>query len=371
MWEATQIDEDIFVNIRPKPNQVRNADNPYEVKLGFHGLVYNNTNAQSISLMGRMKPFQYLYLVVMHKIKKLISLDYPNATPIDTTMIDPEIGLEKTIYYLNEAGLDIYNSLHNAEEPGAHQRGKATSAINRSNMQNIMGYINLLNFIDQQISEVAGVSKQREGQTFVDETATNARMAVSQSALITNIYFHAHSTVWENILNSLLDLIAVKMRNKSFLKQFILDDLSVEVINADAELFSLDSYGVFISDSIQDEAIFQDFRNLAQSLIQNDKATLTDLMKLLRADSTEEIYQYVKNSELEAQARQQQAIQQQQQHEQQLQQQALQNQIILEDLKTKRELMKAEIIALGYSKDVNNNDIPDAVEIERFKNTQS
>lgn len=102
----------------PKQYQFRDLDNPYSVKLGYHGLVYNSMNASSVSLMDRMKPFQYLYFIVMHKLKKLIAQDKGRIFHFDTSMVDPKLGLEKTLYYLTSLNIDFYNPLQNAEQPG-------------------------------------------------------------------------------------------------------------------------------------------------------------------------------------------------------------------------------------------------------------
>jgi len=102
----------------PKEHQFRSLDNPFDVSLGYHGLVYNSMNATSTSLMDRMKPFQYLYFIIMHKLKKLIAQDKGKVFPFDITMVDPKVGLEKTLYYLNTLNLDIYNPLQNTDVQG-------------------------------------------------------------------------------------------------------------------------------------------------------------------------------------------------------------------------------------------------------------
>lgn len=204
VWTATKIGNSIYTMIGPKDVQFRSVDDPFDVSLGYHGVVYNNTNAESVSLMDRMKPFQYLYFIVMHKLKRLIAQDQGKVFPLDISMIDSKLGLEKTLYYLKEMNIDVYNPLMNGDEPGQSQRGKVTSAIDMSNMQFIMNYINLLASIDAQISDVAGVSRQREGQTAPTEAVTNAQSNLQMSALITEIYFQLHNKLWEKILTSLV-----------------------------------------------------------------------------------------------------------------------------------------------------------------------
>lgn len=78
--------------IGPKQLQFRSIDNPYDVKLGYHGLVYSSMNSSPVSLMDRMKPFQYLYFIIMHKLKKLIAQDKGRIFHFDLSMVDPSMG---------------------------------------------------------------------------------------------------------------------------------------------------------------------------------------------------------------------------------------------------------------------------------------
>lgn len=104
--------------IGPKEVQFRSKSNPYQVKLGYHGVIYNTMNASPISLLDRMKPFQYLFFIIMHKLKRLIAHDKGRIFHLDSTMIDPKLGWDKTLYYLTQMNLDIYNPLMNADQPG-------------------------------------------------------------------------------------------------------------------------------------------------------------------------------------------------------------------------------------------------------------
>lgn len=210
VWQGIRIGEDIHCAMGPKKYQYRSVDNPKDVKLGYHGLVYNNMNADSVSLMDRMKPFQYLYFIIVHKLKKLIARDKGKLYHFDTTMVPEELGLEKTLYYLEEMDIDFFNPLMNAEQPGASQRGKVKEATDRSNMQHIMNYVNLMAAIDDQIGDVAGITRQREGQISPNEAVTNSQQNILQSSTITEaVYFYPHEKLWERVLNSLVQCAQV------------------------------------------------------------------------------------------------------------------------------------------------------------------
>lgn len=361
VWEGVRIGEDIYCCIGPKEFQYRSIDNPRKVKLGYHGVIYNNMNADSVSLMDRMRPFQFLYFIVAHKLKQLIAKDKGQVIHIDLSMIPEQLGLEKTLYYLEHLDIDFFNPLQNAESPGAAQRGKITGATSRSNMQHIMNYIALLDAIDRQISDTAGITRQREGQTSHQQAVTTAQQDLEQSSTITEaVYFQPHFSLWREVLGSLLQAAQIAWSKDSVVKQYVLDDMSLEVLEmSPSELRDCD-FGIFISDSGKDNEVFNTLKQLTQPLLQNDKAKMSDIIKLIKANSVQELQLQIEQSEaefrnmqqqqLEAQQKQQQEqiqfemqkIEDQQAHEKELEQMRIEAQLAIAAMKA-RETGASEI----------------------------
>lgn len=369
IWTGTKIGHDIYTLIGPKQEQFRSLDNPYDVKLGFHGVVYNSMNAPSVSLMDRMKPFQYLYFIIMHKLKKLIAQDKGRIFHFDVSMVDENMGLEKTLYYLSELNIDFFNPLQNADKPGWSQRGKVASSTDMSQAQHIMNYINLLASIDQQISDVAGVNRQREGQTTPGEAVTNAQANIQMSSVITEIYFETHNKVWEQVLSSLVQTAQYVYKHKGVTKQFVLDDLNIATLEILPEQISNCDFGVFITNSSKEEDLFQNIKALSQALVQNDKANFSDLIHLFKANSVEELEEKIEASERRAEQQLQQ--QQQQQQEAAIQLQKDQQQFELEklnmELQTKVLIAEIDSFKFQRDQDINDNAIPDQFELQKWQ----
>lgn len=318
IWQGVRIGDDIYCSMGPKEYQYRSLDNPKSVRLGYHGVIYNNMNAESTSLMDRMKPFQYLYFILVHKLKKLIARDRGKVFPFDVTMVPEELGLEKTLYYLEEMDIDFYNPLSNAEMAGIHQRSKITGSIDRSNMQHILNYVQLMAAVDEQISDVAGITRQREGRISAQEAVTNSQQTIMQSSTITEaVYFYPHDRLWENVLNSLVQCAQTCWKHKSIKKQYVLDDLSVQTLELTPDAIVNDDFGVFISNSAADNELFQELRNLAQPLIQNDKARFSDIIELLKSSSVGDLSTKIEQSEKRLQEEQLEQIRAQQEAQQQ------------------------------------------------------
>jgi len=369
IWTGTRIGQDIFVMIGPKQHQFRNADDPYDVKLGYHGLVYNSMNAMPVSVMDRMKPFQYLYFIVMHKLKKLIALDQGKVFHFDSSMVDPMIGLEKTLYYLKEMNLDIFNSLQNADMPGQNQRGKVTSSSDMSNMQHVLNYVQLLNSIDQQISDVAGVSRQREGQISPTEAVSNAQSNVQMSAIITEVYFHAHSKLWEQVLTSLVQMTQALWKDKSVVKQFVLDDLSLAVLEVMKGDLDNASFGVYLTDSAKETQMFDALKAMSDGLLNTNRATFSDLITLYEANSAEQLKRQIRASEDAANQRDQQAQQSQQEAQAAMLQSEQEFELEKQARLFEHEILIAEIESFKFQRDqdINNDGVPDQLQLAKLQ----
>jgi len=163
---------------------------------------------------------------------------------------------------------------------GAFQRGKVTNSTDMSNMQYIIQYINVLNYLDTMISDTAGVTRQREGQTQGNQAVTNAQSDLTQSALVTEIYFDVHNKMWEDSLNSLLSVARryYKENKKNYL-QYVLDDLSMETIMISEDDLEDADLSVFVTDSAKEVTIFETLKQLSQAIIQNESGSAEKLQE--------------------------------------------------------------------------------------------
>ncbi len=375
VWEGTRIGNNIYVNIRKKPNQHRSIDNPWSVKLGYHIMTYDNMNAPAISLMDRMKPYQYLYFIIAHKLKRLIARDKGKAFAIDTSMIDETLGLEKTLYYLEEMDIHFINPMQNAEEPGFANKSNITDVWDRSNAQHILNYVNLMSFIDSEIGEAAGVTKQREGSVGTYEAVTNTQQSIMQSSHITEIYFYKHNKLWETVLNSLVECAQEAWKDSKITKQFVLEDLSRHVLDITGSDLKNSDYSIFISDSINDSELINSLKQMALPILQN-QGKLTDIIKIYKSLSSSELEREFQQEERDRERKEQQV----QESQQRLQQQQIQAQDAAVDKQLKhewdmqtRELendiigKQIEVFKMQADLDMNNDEVPDPLQLEKLK----
>ena len=336
-------------------------------------------NATSQSTMDRMKPYQYLFLIAMDRFKTLIAKDKGQLIGIDSSRLDPRFPIEKTIHFLEQSGYYVYNGLQGGDQPGASTR-PGIDTFNVSNIQNIINFAQVLAYFDEQIGEAAGVTKQREGGTAAYEAVTNAQQNIIQSSHITEPLFMVHDNLWREIKTGLIETAQVAYTKKPLVTQFVLNDGSRKILEVDEELFENASFGIFVSDNSRDYRVFEELRALSQPLLQNDKIDIDDLVQILNADSMSELKRELKASKKKREKREE-AMQQAQQQSQEKQvqmaldakedEQAHEKELAM--LKAETDITVAQISAERFAKaaDVNENNIPDMIELEKIKMGQN
>lgn len=369
VWTGVRIGTDVYCMIGPKKNQYRRLDDPTDVKLGYHGLAYSSMNADPVSLMDRMKPFQYLYFIIMHKLKQLIATDVGTIYQFDSSMVDPNLGYEKTMYYLRELKINVYNSLQNADFPGASQRSSVAGSVEWSHMQHILNYVALLGAIDQQISDVAGVSRQREGQILPTEAVTNAQSAAQMSSLVTETYFFTHDKYWEQVLDSLLQVAMECYRDKKVLRQYVLDDMTTALLEITPGELNNADFAVFVSNSPKDNQLFEALKANAAELMRTGMAKFSDIISLYEVSSVQELKNRIIAAEKTAERLQQEQQQQEIQAQQQVQQMKSDTEMEIAVMNNETKIKVAEIQSFSFQKDqdVNDNQVPDQLEIQKLR----
>jgi hypothetical protein len=100
-----------------------------------------------------------------------------------------------------------------------------------------------------EMAEVAGITKQREGQISNRETVGGVERATLQSSHITEWLFVQHEDVKKRVLECFLETakIALKGRSKKF--QYILSDTSTRIMEIDGDEFAEADYGLVVDNS--------------------------------------------------------------------------------------------------------------------------
>lgn len=399
-WEGTRIGDDIYVQVREVPFQETDMDNPYHCKLSYHGLTFNSMNAKSISMMSRMKPFQFLFFVVLHQIKELIPKHIGPIQNFDTSMIDPNMGgikgegeepdkfndpLSKTLFY-RKKGLNVYNSMLNniggQGVPTTVSRPQPGSVQNMSVAQDLNNLLELLGWIDIQIGMAAGVSPQREAQFSSNTNVSDNQQAIVQSSHITEHYFRKHNDLWKEVMEAYINLARQIWKGRSLKKQFVSQDGSLQTLDVEGADFDIANFGLFVTDSGRHEEYMNKMEELALTFMQND-GSIEQVSYILKArangSSPEEVHKEIAKMQREQEERQQAMEQAKLESAEKVEKMRIDNRedeqaARLEEIDRKGmwDVRKAEITAfLGQAdQDINDNNVPDQLEINKLKLAQ-
>ena len=345
-WEGTKIGDSIYVNMRPRVIQYNRLNNPSRCHFGIVGSIYNLNDDKPFSLVDMMKPYNYLYDAIHYRLNKLIAKNWGKIIELDLAKVPDGWDITKWLYYVENNNIAVVNSFNEGKAGAA--TGKLAAALNNASrgvidaeLGNIIQqHINLLEFIKLEMADVAGISKQREGQISNRETVGGVERATLQSSHITEWLFLQHDDVKRRALECFIETakIALKGRNKKF--QYILSDNSIRVMDIDGDEFAEADYGLVVDNSNSIQELQQKMDMLAQAALQTQTLNFSTIMKLYNSSSLAEKQRMVERNERELVERQQQMQQQQleaQQQQAQMEAQAKEADMQLRDQMNQRD----------------------------------
>lgn len=314
-WEGTKIGSDIYVNMRPRVLQFNRLSNPSRCHFGIIGTIYNLNDSRPFSLVDIMKPYAYLYDVIHDRTNKLIAKNWGKIITLDLAKVPAKWDIQKWLYYAKTNNIAVVDSFKEGNIGAS--TGKLAGALNNAYGvldaelgNSIQSNLNLLDYIKNEMSETAGISRQREGQISNRETVGGVERATLQSSHITEWLFAIHEDLKKRVLEAFIEVakIAIKGNNKKF--QYILSDGSRQMVDIDGDEFAECDYGIVVDNSNGLQELNQKLDILTQAAIQNGYS-LSVITKLYTSQSVMEKIRMLENAETKMQRQQQQAQEQQ------------------------------------------------------------
>lgn len=312
-WEGTMIGNEIFVNMRPRLIQYNRLSNPSRCHFGIVGSIYNLNDSRPFSLVDMMKPYNYLYDAIHDRLNKAIASNWGSILEMDLSKIPKGWDVDKWVYFAKVNHIAVIDSFKEGTigastgklAGGLNNAGKGIIETNIGNY--IQQQINLLEFIKMEMAEVAGISKQREGQVNNRETVGGVERANLQSSHITEWLFTIHDDVKKRTLECFLETAKVAMKGRSVKFQYILSDTSTKVMEIEGDEFAESDYGLVVDNSNGTQELNSKLDMLAQAALQNQTLSFSTITKLYTSSSLAEKQRLIEKDEKEIRERQQQA----------------------------------------------------------------
>lgn len=303
--EGTRIgnkQDGIYVKMQPLPVQNRKIDNISKCSLGYVGVFANVNTNRAMSLMDRLKPFQFLYNMYMNKLNLIYAKYKGPIYRMDFSLMPDDYSVHEWMYYADILGWELADPF-NEGQTGVAQGKLAghmnqTSGVKDASLYNIIQQtIDMLNYIEMQTGAVSGITKAREGQIHQREAVSNVTREINQSAHITEKWFMIHDQVKRKALELFLEVAKYAFKNKSKKAQYVLDDMTTSVLEIDGELLNEAQYGIQITSSSETQELFRSLKELGHAGLQNDKLTFAQLMDIYTDSSIASIKRKIEKGE--------------------------------------------------------------------------
>lgn len=364
VYRGTKIDSDVYIAIRPDENQDFDENDPYGATLPIFGRLYNNFMTKPISPIDLMKPWNEIYNIVAHSLKKDLkkSLDTVMFMSYDHIPNVPGFTKEKWLYWLREFGIAWVSDNGKRSQFShfsAHDLSLATSMVNK---------MDLLERIKYKCDEFAGFTQPRLGRTDQVDTAKQAQQSTYSSVTQTEYYFYKHYELIEQVLNRVL-AIDLKHVGKNPNMRNLLNDMEQRYIDFNPDHIDPRKVGLFITNSFEDARKRADLMGAVNVAVQRG-ADPIDYAAAILAETESEVRAILKRIKKERMA-QAQAEQQLKQQELELRAKEMASREKLEYAKLENNKEVAYIRTFAFpdadnTKDSNNDQIPDIVQYQEL-----
>ncbi|MCK9429251.1 MAG: hypothetical protein M0R17_04555 [Candidatus Omnitrophica bacterium] len=381
LWEGVRIGNSIYKKIRPCPVQMRSMTNPSIVRPSYVGYVMSNNGKVQKSRIEKLKPYQEMYNVWANKLVKLWSEHIGKVALFDVASIPSDMSTEEWYLWAKRFNFAFYNSFEEGKKGAAKgmiagNMQQKSSVLDLGLAQEINQAIQTLSWIEERVNKISAIPEARQGAMSGREGLGVSQQSIVQSSHQTEMDFAIHDFVKSKVYEIMLEYAKVLWKDEKVKRQYVLDDLSNHILEIDGELLNEADYNVRITNSSQLMNMYNAITQLVHPAMQNG-AQLSDIAKMYMATSPSQMVHQLEESEdkrneqaNEQSKMQQESMQAQMQAQKELAQ--IQHQQELEKInleyqyKIQIEQMKMQHAFNIHSTDTNNNNIEDAVEIEKI-----
>jgi hypothetical protein len=382
-YQGTKIGPDIY---HMKPMKLLNY-------CPIIGTTYEVKNTEAKSLVDLMKPFQVLYNICMNQLYRLLEKEIGNVASINIRRIpklkdgDDNDALDVWEMEARERGIIFDDdSPENTKAPVSNTSIAKNIDLTRTN--EIQARYTLAVQLKNECWELIGMSRQRLGSITASESATGTNAAIQQSYAQTEPLFVAHEYVLGQLYQAIIDAsLYIESSKPTSTLSYITSEGESAFVQVNGNDLKLRDLKVFPTNRPEDTQMFNELRQLSQAVLQNG-GTIYDVIELYSTKSMREMKKTFKELKDRVQAMQDQQMRQKQQEIEQTQQiaaaqmeqalsmkqQEMINQNYQNDLDriNKKELALIAAESKGATiPDVDNNGVPDVLEIGKLTNEQN
>lgn len=396
LYEIVRLGNDFYPIYREVPYQTINVENPFDINLSTKGIVFNARNAKSLSLVKRAV-YLYLQLLYLKYVQNTELANYQGFIhSIDVDQIPDDLGLfddngaklrDKVATYLavlKKTHRDFYSGTQtNLGGLPPSTRSPGSNGFTLGTAVELMNLQQLIELVKRELSLAMGIAPQREASFMQGSNVSDNQNAIAQSYTITEPLFYKHSLVWKEVLNDYLKayrnyyMTTMEVIGTEEISESIwLPDGSYETLKVTPKHLSHTDIGLLLQPGGSASEYARIMMSQAQAFAQNQGDGMSKLSQLVKdianGASPEEVHKRILLLEQESFERQKQLQEQTLQAQQAMLEREIESREDMQSHQVYLERVKGEIglakeglraTALGAQQDLNNNNVPDSVDL--------
>ena len=382
-WKGVKIGKDTYLQIKPREIQYNKMNQPSFNSCGIVGQVYNSGDEESVTMVDRAKPFQYLYDISWYRVNEAMSKYLGSIVELDLAKVPTGWSVTKWLYFARKSGISVVDSFKEGQRGMAKGKlagsvGNTTGRVLEQRVGDfIQTHIEMMEFAKAQMDEITGVSRQRLGQVENRETVGGVERAVSQSNHITEELFTMHDFCKKRCFQILLETAKIALKGQDLKFSYIGDDMTRQLMEIDGDEFAEEEYGLSVSNDDSINRMEQKLDGMVQMGLQNQMLSFSTAIKIYNSPSIREIQRLIMKDEQQMkesqakQAEEQNKLQREAMEQAQMDKQVEQNLDIQKFNKeddTKRYIAELQAETQRIQKDFNDKGLEGDDDFRRFEN---
>ena len=350
LHEGIKIGGDVFITNGEPEYYIRSKTNPRSCNLNLNGMFFNDKNGQPFSLMQATMGLQDRYDLLTYYRDNLIATSGTIGDWVDAASLPDFLGVEmperiqKWIAY-KKNGVAWYDS----SQEGAQLINTTFNGYDDTiKAQAIQAIQIAIDSIEQQASAISGVFAQKLGQIQEREAASNVKVGIHQSTLLTKQYFHAMDLIQREACYDLLNLAKFVFKN-GLTGTIVLGERLVKTFTALPEHFTMTDYDIHIADSSEAYAKLQTAQQMNFELIKGGLVDAEMAFDILDAKNLTEMKKRL-NFAIKNKKAENNMLQQLQQQVQQYESNLKQDQKTISDLQNEIKRLQSQVEAAAQAK---------------------
>lgn len=296
-YSGIRVGEDVYVKVGRDEDVIRTKEAPLSCTLLLGGVVFDDRSEDPYSLINITAPLQDKYNLLHFYRDNLIGSSGTVGTWVDVSSLPvflggrPEERLAKFVSYkkagiapidTSQEGRENLNTIYNTYDE--------TVPVNA-----IQGIQLAIQATEATVSNITGIFGARIGQMEERDAASNVKVGIKQSAIITKQYHQLMNRVTNDLLISALNACKLSYK-EGYTGSVILGDKLQKIFTIDPNNFSFTDYDVHIPDAGEYSESIETIKALAMSLVQSNAVDVDVVLDLVTSKSLTQAKEKVSKS---------------------------------------------------------------------------